>query len=468
MLKIENFYLNGKWERSQSKDIIKVENPATKEIIAELPAGNEEDVNIAVAGAKKALRAWRNAEPSYRIGFIEKMVEYLEAHADEINETIIDELGAVVKVSKEVHVDAYTLMLKDYIEIAKTMAYVEYEDGYEVHKEPVGLVACLTPWNFPYGQIAKKIMPALILGNTVVLKPSQHTPLTAYYFARAAEYACLPAGVLQLVVGRGAEVGNVLAKHPDVNMISFTGSTKGGIEVSKLGIDSVKRLSLELGGKSPSIILEGADFEVAVRGTLNAVFPNAGQACSSKTRLLIPKAHKEEIEKLIIKVASEYRYGDPRDPQNDFGPLKGKASYDKVVSYIELGKKEGRLLFQGQLPSDRGYFVPPVVFTDIDNKSRIAQEEIFGPVLVVITYDDVEDAIEKANDSIYGLHGMIYGPEEEARRVAKDIQAGQIQINKAGRDHRSPFGGFKQSGLGREGGKYGMEEYIELKTLMLK
>ncbi|NLW52527.1 MAG: aldehyde dehydrogenase family protein [Tissierellia bacterium] len=460
-----NLFLDGKWVDSKSNDWITVENPATKQVIAKVPASNEEDVNIAVEGAKKALTGWRKTSMEDRVKYVEKMLEYLEDKTDEITDVIIDELGSVVKITKQVHVNSYFDHIYDFINIAKEMDMVDRYDGYDVYKEPVGVVACLTPWNFPFGQIIKKIMPAFLMGNTVVLKPSQSTPLTAYYFARAAEYANLPAGVLQIVTGRGGEVGNVLATHKDVNMISFTGSTKGGKEVAKLGFDTVKRLALELGGKSPSIILEGADYKEAVKLTLYGVYPNTGQACSSKTRLLAPRKDKEELEGIVIELSKNFKYGDPRDQKNHFGPLINQNALDKVKKYIEIGKEEATLLYEGEYPDLEGYYVPPVAFTDVDNKSRIAQEEIFGPVVSIVYYDSVEEAIELANDTIYGLHALICGPEDKALEVAKEIQSGQIIINDGARTHRAPFGGYKQSGLGREGGIYGLEEYIELKTL---
>lgn len=465
-MKKYDLYLNGQWVQSKSNDWITVENPATQESIAQVPASNEEDVNIAVEGAKKALPDWRRTAVEDRIAYVEKMLEYLESKTDEITNVIIDELGSVVKITKEVHVNSYYDHIYDFINITRDMDFIDHYEDYDVYKEPVGVVACLTPWNFPFGQIIKKIMPALLMGNTVVLKPSQSTPITAYYFAQASEYANLPAGVLQLVTGRGGDVGNVLATHKDVNMISFTGSTKGGKEVAKLGFDTVKRLALELGGKSPSIILEGADYKDAVKKTLYGVYPNTGQACSSKTRMLAPRKDKEEIERIVVELSKNFKYGDPRDEKNHFGPLINQGALDKVKKYIEIGKEEATLLYEGEYPEGVGYYVPPVAFTDVDNKSRIAQEEIFGPVVSIVYYDSIEEAIKLANDSIYGLHGLICGPEDKALEIAKEIQAGQIIINDGGRTHRAPFGGFKQSGIGREGGKYGLEEYIELKTIL--
>lgn len=460
-----DLYIDGAWVKSTGDDWIGVENPANKEIFAYVPAANERDVNIAVEGAKKALHFWRNKDLFERIQIVEKMVEFFQKHKDEIVDTIINELGSAIKVTETIHFDAYINNALDFVRIAKEMPMVDHYEGYDVYKDAVGIVACLTPWNFPFGQIEKKVIPALLMGNTIILKPSQKAPLTAYYFAQAAHEAGLPQGVLQLITGRGGDVGNVLAKHEDVHMLSFTGSTKGGKEISLLGIETMKRLALELGGKSAAIILEGADYDKAVKDSLFGVFPNSGQACSSKTRLLAPRKDKEVIEELAIKHAKAYNFGDPRDPKNDYGAIVSQEAYNKVMSYIELGKKEAKLLYEGDYSNTKGYFIPPVIFTDVDNKSRIAQEEIFGPVLCIIWYDTIDEAIELANDSIYGLHGQISGPEKLALEVARQIQAGQIIINDGKRTQNAPFGGYKQSGIGREGGIYGLEEYIELKTI---
>lgn len=460
-----DLYLDGQWQKPITEDWINVENPANKEIIGQVPAAKEEDVNIAVKGAKEALDSWRNTPIEERIEYVEKMIEYFETHKDEIVQTVIKELGSASKVTEYIHFLQYIDNARNFVENARNLPMVDHYESYDVYRDAVGVVACLTPWNFPFGQIEKKVIPALLMGNTIVLKPSQKAPITAYYFAQAAHEANLPKGVLQLVTGRGAEVGNVLAKHPDINMISFTGSTKGGKEVALLGIDTMKRLALELGGKSAAIILEGADYDKAVKDALFGVFPNAGQACSSKTRLLAPRKDKEIIEELAIKHAKTYKFGDPTDPENDYGAIVSQQAYDKIMGYIELGKKEATLLYEGDYSNDTGYFIPPVIFTDVDNKSKIAQEEIFGPVLCIIYYDTIEEAIEIANDSIYGLHGQIAGPEEKALEVAKHIQSGQIIINNGIRTQNAPFGGYKQSGIGREGGKYGLEEYVELKTI---
>lgn len=462
---INNLYIDGRWVESTSKDFIEVKNPATKEIIGRVVAANKEDIDMAVSGAKNALNEWKFLDINKRIEYIEKMYEYFKKNIDEMTNTLISELGSVIKVSKALHISSYFENFDNFIELSKNMKFVDEYDSYNVYKEPVGVVACLTPWNFPFGQIVKKVIPSLLMGNTVVLKPSQNTPFTALYFAKAAEYANLPKGVLQIITGRGSEVGNILASHKDVNMISFTGSTKGGIDISTIAIKDMKRLSLELGGKSASIILEGADYENAVKGTLFEVFPNAGQACSSTTRLLAPGKLKSEIEKLVIEQTGKFKYGNPLDIANHFGPVQSKKALEKVKKYIEIGKKEATLLYMGEELSDNGYYVPPVVFTDVNNDSKIAQEEIFGPVLCIIYYDNVDEAIKIANDSIYGLYCQVYGNDKDALYVANRIDAGQICINGAKWSQNAPFGGYKQSGIGREGGIYGLEEYTELKTI---
>lgn len=464
-MKQYDLFINNEWVKSDSNDWITVENPATKEEMYQVPAASENDVNKAIEGAKNALYDWKMTKASERADYIQKMFDYLKSKEDEITEVIINELGSVVKITKEVHVRSYYDHIDDFIKLTREMNYVDEYDHYDVVKEPVGVVACLTPWNFPYGQVIKKVIPALLMGNTVVLKPSQSTPLTAYYFAEAALEAGLPEGVFQMVTGRGGEVGNVLATHNDVNMISFTGSTKGGKDVAKLGLDTVKRLALELGGKSPALILEGADYETAIKESLYQVYPNTGQACSSKTRILAPRKDKEEIERIVVEISKKFKSGDPRDEKNHFGPLITKDAYEKVMNYIEIGKEEATLLFEGETYDGPGYYVPAVAFTDVDNKSKIAQEEIFGPVVAIIYYDTFEEAIKLANETIYGLHAHIFGPDDIALKAASMIDAGQVLINTGKRTHRAPFGGFKQSGLGREGGIYGLEEYLELKTI---
>lgn len=462
-----DLFIDGEWTKALTDDEITIVNPSTQEELGIIPACHEEDVNRAVEGAKKALLDWRMTDPQERADYVQKMLDYLIEHKEEIAERVHLELGAPKKMVLENHVEGYFDSMQNFIDLTRDYKFVDNYDGYEVHKEPVGIVACFTPWNYPFGQIYKKVFPALLMGNTVILKPSQHTPITAYYYAEAAIEAGLPKGVLQLVTGRGKEIGELLSKHPDVTKLSLTGSTTAGRELMKNAAESFKRVTFELGGKSPAIVLEGADLQDAVATTLSQVYSNTGQACSSKTRLLVPRELKDEVEKIAIEETKKWVVGDPADENTDIGPIHNKKQFDKVTKYIEIGKEEATLLYEGEAPDLPGYYVAPVIFTDVDPKATIAQDEIFGPVLSILFYDDVEDAIEIANDSIYGLHAIIFGDEEEAIKIAKRINAGQVIINDAARNHCAPFGGYKQSGIGREGGIYTLDQYTEFKTLYI-
>lgn len=466
-MKTYDLYRDGDWVKPTIDDFIEVENPATKEIIGKVPAAQEEDVKLAIEGAKKAFPEWKALSVDERIEYIEKILDYLKEHKEEIADTIHQELGCPIDFAKETQTEAYFPHIEDYIRLAKEFKFVEEHDGYEVHKDPVGVVACLTPWNYPLGQIIKKVIPALLAGNTVVLKPSQSTPITAYYVIQAAHEAKLPKGVLQLVTGRGSEVGNVLANSEDVNKISYTGSTEGGSTIYKQAARDVKRVTLELGGKSPAVVLEGADYEEALKPVLDTVYLNTGQTCSAKTRLIAPRKDKEKIEEILVKLTKEYNFGDPTKEDTQVGPLQSRKQLEKVTSLVAVGKTEAELLYEGEKFDGEGYYFGPVIFTEVKPDAKIAQEEIFGPVLAVIYYDDVDEAIEIANNSIYGLAGMVFGPEKEAKEIAKKLRTGQVQINGASTTHDAPFGGFKQSGIGREGSVYGLEEYVELKTVFI-
>ena len=467
-MKKYDLFIDGEWTKALTDDEITIVNPRNQEELGIIPACHEEDVNRAVKGAKEALLDWRMTDPQERADYLQKMKDYLVEHKEEIAKRVHLELGAPIKTVLGTHVEGYFGSMQDFIDLTRDYQFVDKYDDYEVHKEPVGVVACFTPWNFPFGQIYKKVFPALLMGNTVVLKPSQHTPITAYYYAKAAIEAGLPKGVLQLVTGRGKEIGEILSEHPDIRKLSLTGSTTAGRELMKNAADSFKRITFELGGKSPAIVLKDADLEYAVKTTLSQVYSNTGQACSSKTRLLVPRELKDQVEEIVVEESKKWLVGDPADEKTDIGPLHNEKQFDKVTKYIEIGKEEATLLYEGKAPDLPGYYVGPVVFTDVDPKATIAQDEIFGPVLSILFYDDIEEAIEIANDSIYGLHGIIFGDQEEAIKIAKRINTGQIIINDAERNHCAPFGGFKQSGIGREGGIYTLDEYTELKTLYIK
>lgn len=336
-----------------------------------------------------------------------------------------------------------------------------------VYREPVGVVGCITPWNYPLGQVVQKVIPALLMGNTVVLKPSQHTPLSCYLMADAFDRAGFPKGIFNMVTGRGAEVGDAMATHPMIDMISFTGSTSGGIQVARQALGTVKRITLELGGKSPDIFLSMDDYDTAIRCCFNSIFLNSGQTCTALSRLIIPKSEEAKIEARLAAIVKEYTVGDPADHSVKVGPLASLSQYRKVRSYIEKGLSEGARLLAGGVPDApvRGYYVEPTIFTGCTMDMTIARDEIFGPVLCVFTYETEDEAVALANDTRYGLNAAVYGPKERAVAVAKKIRAGNVYINDSPRDTAAPFGGYKESGLGREGGVYGMLEFTQQKAL---
>lgn len=464
----EKIYINGEWVNPSSSERIEVENPANKEIVGSVPACKEEDVNKAVKAAKDALNDWRFTPLEKRIELTEKLLSELRDNVDRLSDVIVKELGAPKDFAKNTHVIPYLDDIINFIKVIKEYEFEEKHDEYWVVKEPVGVVGALTPWNYPFGQIIKKLAPSLLTGSTIVLKPSQKTPLVSYILAEAIDKVGFPKGVFNLVPGKGADVGNPLALHPDVNLLTFTGSTDGGKEVSNLASKDIKRITLELGGKSPAIILKGADIRLGLSKVLDKIYLNTGQSCSALSRLIVPAEEKENIEKMIIEMTKDYVFGDPEHPDTMIGPLASKKQFDKVKGFIEKGLEEGATMLLGEVPEESsGYFVNPVVFTDVNNDMTIAREEIFGPVLCVISYTSVEEAIEIANDTKYGLSSAVFGPDDKVMDVAKRIKAGNVIINNGWPTFKAPFGGFKHSGVGREGGKYGLEEFLEIKALFM-
>lgn len=460
-------FIGGKWIPGHSGKVIEVENPATREIIAAVPQGDAQDCAAAVQAAKEGFAVWKTYSGKQRAECLYRLADYFEAHSAEIASTITAELGAPVKMAEDWHVSAAAGETRFFAECAENFPYEEKKNGYILRREPFGIVAGITPWNYPLDQITLKILPALAAGNCVILKPSQMAPLTAYHFARGVEAAGFPAGVLNLVTGRGGEVGNILASDPDIRMISFTGSTSAGREVGRLALSNIKKCTLELGGKSAGIVLESADLAAAVDDVFSSCFMNTGQTCNAITRMLIPASKKTEIETLMVEKAAEFVVGDPLDPKTDIGPLVNRKSFDKVKEYIEIGVQEGATLLCGEVPenADMGYYVKPVVFTDVKNEMRIASEEIFGPVLSVITYQTLEEAIAIANDSPYGLCGAVYGAKDEAVEAARQMETGVICINGAPICSGAPFGGYKESGIGRESCVQSVDEYLEIKAI---
>ncbi len=463
-------YINGAWCEGSSKEFIEIENPATLEIIAKVPRGNAVDVDNAVKAAKEAFKTWQFVSIEERIALMEKVCEGLQQNVDKLTDTIIDELGCSYQFTHDNHVLDFVGEARNYVKTAKNFKFEKRLEKSIVRREPVGVVGGLTPWNFPLEQIIKKVVPALLAGNCVVLKPSQMTPLTAYILTDIIDKAGFPKGVFNLVTGKGSEVGNALALHPDVDMISFTGSTDGGREVARLALSNIKKLALELGGKSASVLLKGCDYRHGLQCTLDTVFLNAGQTCNAFTRLVAPRQDLKEIEAIALELSKNYKVGNPKDKSVNVGPLASRKQFDKVKYYAKVGLEEGARMILGKVPEDcpNGYYVDPIIFSDVSNQMRIAQEEVFGPFLVIIPYDTEAEALEIANDSIYGLAGAVYGPSDDvALAFAQKVRTGSIFVNEGSWDVNAPFGGYKQSGLGREGGVEGFEEFLEVKTIYI-
>lgn len=463
----EKLYINGQWVAGMSGTFIEVENPVTRQIFAKVPKGNAADVDKAAKAAHDAFPVWSSLPLQERIRLMKKFLQIFRSQEDELIDITIRELGSPWSFTKSAQVEYQYTRTQSYIDLAPSVPLVEKMEASTTYREPIGVIGCITPWNYPLGQVIQKIIPALLMGNTVILKPSQHTPLSSYWLALAFEKAGFPKGVFNLVTGRGGEVGDALALHPLVDMISFTGSTSGGINVSKNALSSVKRISLELGGKSPYIILKGKDYTEPIHICFNSIFLNSGQTCTAFSRLLIPESEKKTIERKLLEIVKEYTMGNPEDHTVKLGPLSSLQQFEKVKEYIEKGLSEGATLLSGGIPDSKadGYYVMPTIFTDVTNDMVIARDEIFGPVLSIITYENEEDAIRIANDTNYGLNAGVYGDKEHAINIAKKIQAGNVYINASPRDTAAPFGGYKQSGIGREGGIYGMLEFTQQKAL---
>ncbi len=468
----DKFYINGQWAQPQGTGAINVINSTTEEVMGKIPEGAAADIAAAVAAARAAFAQWSNTPVEERARYLEQIAEKLAERKQEIAELIAAEVGMPLPLATAVQAG---LAITDVSTNAKVLREFQFEEqvgNAQIVKEPIGVVGCITPWNFPLHQITAKVAPALAAGCTVVLKPSEVAPLTAFILAEVVDEVGLPAGVFNLVTGYGPVVGEALAAHPDVDMISFTGSTRAGKRVSELAAQTVKRVSLELGGKSANIILDDADFERAVAGGVGNCYFNSGQTCSALTRMLVPKSRYDEAVAIAKRAAEKFTVGDPLSGQFKLGPLVSATQQERVVSYIQKGVAEGATLVTGgaERPEglDKGYFVRPTVFANVDNKMTIAQEEIFGPVLSLIPYNDEDEAVRIANDTIYGLSGGVWsGDPERAKRVARRLRTGQVEINGGKFNPLAPFGGYKQSGNGRELGKYGLEEFLEVKAMLL-
>jgi betaine-aldehyde dehydrogenase len=466
----DKLYIGGQWVASASPALIDVHSASTEEVVARVPAGDRADADKAVAAARGAFDAWSRTSAAERAAVLSRIHDGLKARGDEIARTIATEVGTPLKMAQRIQAALPVSSFGLYSGLVAEFPFEEQVGNATVVREPVGVVAAITPWNYPLHQIAAKVAPALAAGCTVVLKPSEVAPLNAFILAEIVDAAGVPAGVFNLISGTGASVGEALVQHPDVDMVSFTGSTRAGRRISELAAGTVKRVALELGGKSPSIVLEDADLAAAVKTTVNVCFLNSGQTCNALTRLLVPQSRYEEAARLAVENARTFTIGDPLQGDARLGPLVSAAQRERVRAYIRKGIEEGAELLEGgaEAPAglEHGYYVKPTVLGRVRPGSTVDQEEIFGPVLSIIPYRDEEDAVRIANGTIYGLAAAVWsGDEAHALRVARRLRAGQVDINGGGFNINAPFGGFKQSGRGRELGKYGLEEFLEYKSL---
>jgi aldehyde dehydrogenase (NAD+) len=464
------FYIDGQWVEPAGSDFIEVENPATEEIIGKVPAGTPADVDRAVAAARAAFDGWAETPVEERVKYLTRLQEALAARMDEVARTISAEMGSPLKFAQLVQAGLPLADIATAASGASEIRWTEQIGNSQVVLEPVGVVGAITPWNYPLHQVTAKIGGALAAGCTVVLKPSEVSPLSAYLLFEAIHEIGLPAGVVNLVTGYGPVVGEAIASHPEVDMVSFTGSTRAGTRVAELGAATVKKIALELGGKSANVILPDAELEKAVKVGLANCFINSGQTCTAWTRMLVHESQYDEAVKIAAEGAAGYTTGDPNDDATRLGPLVSGAQRERVVGYIEKGLAEGARLVVGgaERPHEKGHFVSATVFADVTNDMTIAQEEIFGPVLSIIKYSDEEEALRIANDSDYGLAGAVWaGDQDRAIAFAKKMKTGQVDVNGGSFNPVAPFGGYKKSGIGRELGRYGIEEFLQPKSMQL-
>ncbi len=471
MLDKRKFYINGEWVDPIAPRDLEVINPATEQPIAVISLGTAADIDRAVAAAKTAFASYSRTSLDERIALLEKLLAIYTGRYDEMARTITLELGAPITMSTDQQAHVGIGHLEGFIEALKRIKLrEELPNGDIVLREPIGVCGLITPWNWPINQIALKVIPALATGSTCVLKPSEFTPLNALLYAEMVHEAGFPAGTFNLVNGDGASVGAALSKHRDIDMMSFTGSTRAGTAVSKDAADTVKRVTLELGGKSPNIVFEDADLEERITGSVLECFNNSGQSCDAPTRLLVQRSVYDKAVDIARRVGSAVKVGNPEEAGDHIGPLVSDIQYGRVLALIDAGIAEGADLIVGGPGKpegfETGYFVRPTIFGGVNNQMRIAREEVFGPVLAIIPFDTEEEAIEIANDTNYGLAAYIQsGDLDRAERVAQRLRAGMVHINDAPHRYGSPFGGYKQSGNGREGGMFGLEDFLEIKTV---
>jgi len=471
MKECTQFYINGEWVDPVDPKHLDVINPATEETIGKIAMGNSKDVDKAVAAAKEAFESFSQTSKEERLALMGKILEVYQSRYDEIAETISSEMGAPLWLSKAAQAATGAGHFGTFMEVLKNYNFDEDKGTTRLRKEPVGVCGLITPWNWPINQIACKVAPALAAGCTMVLKPSEVSPLNAIIFAEVLHEAGVPAGVFNLVNGDGLSVGEAMSSHPDIDMMSFTGSTRAGVAVAKASADTVKRVSQELGGKSANIILDDADFNQSVAGGVTGCFMNSGQSCNAPTRMLVPADRQDEAVAIAKATAEATIVGDPKEvAAGGIGPVVSEVQFNKIQGLIEKGIEEGATLVAGGPGKpdgfNAGYYIKPTIFSDVSNDMTIAREEIFGPVLSILPYKDEDEAISIANDTEYGLSGYVSGSQEKAQKFAEKFRSGNVHVNGAGPDFNAPFGGYKKSGNGREWGDLGFEEFLEIKAIL--
>ncbi|MCP5356837.1 MAG: aldehyde dehydrogenase family protein [Pseudomonadales bacterium] len=464
------FLINGVWTQPVGRDRLPVINPATEQAFAQISLGTAEDVDAAVKAARAAFGPWSRTPVEERAAILERIIAGMKARGEELAQAVSQEMGAPIQFARNAQVGAGIAHFVTALTLLRGFAFEETRGNTRIMHEPIGVCGFITPWNWPLNQITCKVAPALAAGCTMVLKPSELAPVSACVLSEILVAAGVPAGVYNLVNGDGAGVGAAIAAHPDIDLVSFTGSTRAGREVAKAAADSIKKVTQELGGKSANIILDDADFARAVTTGVLACFSNSGQSCNAPTRMLVPEARLEEAIAIATAAAAKSIPGDPASDTTRLGPVVSQAQYERIQTLINKGIEEGAQAVVGGPGKpegcETGYFVRPTIFAHANNRMTIAQEEIFGPVLTLLTYRDDEDAIAQANDSPYGLSGYVWGEPEHARAVARRLRTGMVHINGAGPDFAAPFGGYKQSGNGREWGLEGFREFLETKAIL--
>jgi aldehyde dehydrogenase (NAD+) len=465
------FYIDGAWVDPVEPKEFKVINPATETVAGLISMGSAKDVDRAVGAARRAFDSYSRTSPAERLALMERILAAYKAHYDEIAQAISTEMGAPISLAKGSQTRIGVGHISAMIDVLKTFKFEEMRGTVRLVQEAVGVCALITPWNWPMNQVAAKVVPALAAGCTMVLKPSEYSPFSAILWAKVMHEAGVPAGVFNLINGDGISVGAPLSSHREVDMVSFTGSTRAGTEVARSAAASVKRVHQELGGKSPNVLLDDADFERAVKQSVLHVFQNSGQSCNAPTRMLVPAGKMAAVEAIARRIAETVVVGDPASDKTTVGPVVSKLQFDRVEGFIAKGITEGATVITGGagrpegLPT--GYYVKPTIFSNVRNDMTIAREEIFGPVLCILPYQTEEEAVQIANDTPYGLAAYVWSQDNvRARRVGNRIRAGQVALNGASGDMQTPFGGFKMSGNGREWGEFGLHDFLEVKAMI--